>query len=243
MWIHLWEQSRTPEKALEAAQRQHFAAPIGAHFAHMPNHMYTYAGEYASIASLDHDELAMMHEREKRSGVVDLYNIVESSHAIRYDAIYAAWAGRSQASIESIERLLGQYEKYIPVLRWLELIFPNAYIPLVLLKKWDYILDLREPAADLLIARGWWHWARGMALVGKSHTANPVKNAEVSQMIRGAAASLLDLKKVAEKIPINEIVSSFSARDGFVVAEASLEAAIARRNGDIEQRSDRKSVV
>jgi hypothetical protein len=234
MSIHLLEQSPTPEQSLQAARRQRVAAPAAPHLTHMPSHTYTYPGEYASIASLNHDVLALIDEREERLGVVDLHHIVESSHAIRYDAIYRSWEGRSQASIESIERLLDRYEAYIPLFPWLELIYPNAYIPLVLLEEWDYILDLPEPPAGLLIARGWWHWARGMALAEQGRAANQAEQIDVSEMMQGVEASLRELQNVAEQVPDDAILSSFNARDGFVVAEASLEAAIARSNGTVD---------
>ena len=73
-----------------------------------------------------------------------------------------------------------------------------------------------------------------MALVRMGQAGSRTEEANLSLTTQGADASLLELQKVAKQVPDNAILSSFNARDGFVVAEESLKAAIAWSKGDLD---------
>ncbi len=220
MYLHIMEESARPERSTGAAKLMRSAAPDAEHFTHMPGHIYTYLGAYASLLRLDKIAIRQLDQRRRRLGVADMFYVGEQSHAIRYDVIYAAWAGDAKTSNVRSARLLREFPQYISALPWLELVYPNVLIAKVHLQQWSDILRFPQPPASLDVARAAWHWARGMA-----YSALGDKNS--------AATELTDMETSASRVPADSILSSVSAPRALEVLSKTLKGQIARRSGDL----------
>ena len=72
-WIHLWEPTKTPERAEQEADRLLPLMPGAGHIVHMPAHIYLRVGRYADVVTLEPAAVAGrrgLHHAVPRAGHV-----------------------------------------------------------------------------------------------------------------------------------------------------------------------------
>lgn len=175
MYIHATEASNEPQKALASAKRLPELAPGAGHLVHMPSHTYIRTGDYhlGSVTNLesiiaDSIYLSLNHS-------AGAYPLGYFPHNYHFLAGTAGLEGNSALASEASLRMARQIDTVMmrePVMSTLQ---HYRFIPLytmVKFEKWDDILSYPRPAPDLLYPTCVWHYARGMAFLGKG---DPVK--------------------------------------------------------------------
>ena len=92
-YIHAVEASRSPQRALAAANKLAAMAPAAGHLVHMPAHVYIRTGDYE--AAVKTNQMAATADRAyiKASGVQGIYPMMYYSHNLHFIAMCAAMNG------------------------------------------------------------------------------------------------------------------------------------------------------
>src|SRR5256886_7148646 len=163
-YIHAVE-AVAPEKAVPCAERLAALMPGAGHLVHMPAHIYIRVGRYAdAIAANEHavhaDEVFI--EGQKPHG---LYPLAYYPHNHHFLAFAATLKGRSALAIEAAKRTAAttpvEVAKQVP---FLEPYLYYPYLTLVTFGRWDDLLAMPLPPADLAYSRAMAQYARGVAL-------------------------------------------------------------------------------
>src|SRR3989475_267705 len=163
-YIHAVE-AVAPEKAVPCAERLAALMPGAGHVVHMPAHIYIRVGRYAdAIAANEHavhaDEVFI--EGQKPHG---LYPLAYYPHNHHFLAFAATLAGKSALAIEAAKRTAAPTPvgtaKQVPCL---EPYLYYPYLTLVTFGRWDELLAMPLPPADLPYSRAMGQYARGIAL-------------------------------------------------------------------------------
>ena len=173
LYIHLFESSSQPERALPEADRLESLMPKSGHMVHMPSHIYMRTGDYekalaSNQRSLEADGVFKHEWGDRATPNLGTYGMSSRTHArhawdfIRFaamqsgnyaramEAAKATTVGQSHQGMGSVERA--------------------AAIPLLINKifgKWDAVLAEPKPEHGSAYQIGLWHYARGSAFVAK----------------------------------------------------------------------------
>ena len=177
LYIHLYESSAQPERALPKADRLETLMPKAGHLVHMPSHIYVRTGHYDKALKSNERSLAVDAVFQKDWGDrptpnIGTYGLSSRTHArhawdfIRYAAMLAGNYGRAMEAAKAIaagqtHQGMGAGER-------------AASIPWLINKtfgKWDAVLAEPEPAHGSAYLRGLWHYTRGSAFVAQKNFA------------------------------------------------------------------------
>lgn len=181
-YIHTMEASPTPERALAAAHA--LAAlpmePAAAHLVHMPAHIFLRVGDWQSAINVNERGVlkALGFGLSKDPGLVQscghCHDFLSYAYATQGDAPHAI------ASATAYTELVGDPSREFSVL--------------VRFGRWDEVLihaqppgNLGEDARNADVMRGYWHYARGMALSATGHADGA--EAELGALRQSAAAA------------------------------------------------------
>ena len=216
-YIHTVEASNSPERALAAANRLAALAPAAGHIVHMPAHVYIRTGDYAAAVKTNEEAAAVDRAYIQRSGAQGIYPMMYYSHNLHFIAMCSAMTGDYAESHKAAEMLaahVGPGVKDMPMLEGFMTI-PMAVD--VRFHKWDAILAMKEPNAEMKTTVGFWHFARGMALAGKGK----ITEAEAEYKIVAEAGQATP-PDVIFQMPINN-----KTKDILKIAEDVLGAQVA----------------
>src|ERR1022692_131415 len=166
-YIHAVEASNSPERALAGANRLAALDPAAGHIVHMPAHVYIRTGDYAAAVKTNEAAAAADRAYIQKSGVQGIYPMMYYSHNLHFIAMCSAMTGdytESRKAAEMLAAHVGPGVKKMPMLEGFMTI-PMAVN--VRFHKWDAILAMKPPAAEMQATTGFWHFAHGMALAGK----------------------------------------------------------------------------
>ncbi len=221
-YIHTVEASNSPERALAGATRLASLAPAAGHIVHMPAHVYIRTGDYAAAVKTNEEAAAIDRAYIQRSGAQGIYPMMYYSHNLHFIAMCSAMTGDYAESHKAAEMLaahVGPAVKDMPPLEGFMTI-PMAVD--VRFHKWDAILAMKEPSAEMKTAVGFWHFARGMALAGKGK----VGEAEAEYKIVAEAEKATPPDAIFQ-MPINN-----KTKDILKIAENVLGAQVALAKKD-----------
>jgi tetratricopeptide (TPR) repeat protein len=167
-WIHLWEPTKTPERAEEAADRLLPLMPGAGHIVHMPAHIYLRVGRYADVVTSNQQAVAADEEYIAQCRAQGIYPLGYYPHNIHFVWLGATMSGQRALAIESARKaataVAQATAEQIPFVQGFMVV---PYFALVRFGRWDEILAEPKPIHDTLFIRGVWHYARGTALAGK----------------------------------------------------------------------------
>ena len=166
-YIHAVEASPSPERALAGANKLAAMAPAAGHLVHMPAHVYIRTGDYASAVKTNQEAAIVDRAYIKASGAQSLYSMMYYSHNLHFIAMCSAMNGdyaEAQKNAAMLAAHVGPHVKDMPPLEGFMTI-PIAVD--VRFHKWDEILKMPQPSADMKTTAVFWHFARGMALAAK----------------------------------------------------------------------------
>ncbi len=170
-YIHTVEASNSPERALPAANRLAALAPGAGHIVHMPAHVYIRTGDYAAAVKTNEEAAAVDRAYIKSSGVQGIYPMMYYSHNLHFIAMCSAMVGDYTESHKAAEMLAAHVAPAVKDMPPLEGFVTIPMAVNVRFHKWDAILAMKEPNAEMKTTVGFWHFARGMALAGKGKIA------------------------------------------------------------------------
>jgi tetratricopeptide (TPR) repeat protein len=219
-YIHAVEASATPEKALASAKLLDTLVPGAGHLVHMPSHIYINTGDYhlGSLSNIRAVEVDSSYTAACHSQ--GAYPLAYYPHNYHFLAATATLEGNSNLAWKTAKELRQHTAEDImrmPGWGTLQHYYTIPYYIAVKFALWDTILSLPKPTADLIYPLAIWHYARGMAFLGKSNTADAQK--EITSLRTLAADTTLqhltvwdinttaDLAQIAEKVLSAEIAA------------------------------------
>lgn len=237
LYIHAIEASPRPERAIASADRLRTLVPGAGHLVHMPAHIYIRLGMYHDASLVNEVAIKSDNQYVTQCHAQGLYPVAYMPHNEHFLWFSATFEGRSQLAIEAAKKMAHHVdpklmrEKGYGVLQWY---YVTPTLALARFGKWEEILKLPEPDADLIYPRAMWHYARGMALARTDQFDAAEKEL--------AALATLALDKSLEKI---EISGHNVASNIVPVAREQLAGELAAERGNAEKAVEhlRRAVV
>jgi tetratricopeptide (TPR) repeat protein len=223
LYIHAMEASRTPEKAVAAADRLRTLVPAAGHLVHMPAHIDVRVGEWdrASDANVRAAAADVTYRKlSPRQGFYHVY-MAHNHHFLAYASMME---GRFKVAREAAKDMMeGVPPEFLETSA--ALVDPYTSIEfqvLVRFGKWDDVLAMKAPDARLPITTAMWRCARATALAAKGDVAG----AEREQSL---------FREQVSKIPADSMMAINKAHDVLAIAERVLAGEIAFRKGKTDE--------
>lgn len=222
-YIHAVEASPKPERAVPCAERLAKLMPGAGHLVYMPAHIYLRVGRYHEAAEHNIHAVAVDHEYLSQRKLKGIYPAGYYPHNVHFLWAALTMEGRSKEALKAAQDLHAlvswdearaepAMEEFTPTL-----LFARARFG-----KWDDILMMREPPAELLYTRAIWHYARGLAYAANERMAE-------------AAEEHARLSELIKEMPADRVVGITKVADLSRIAERVLAGEIAARRGDYVQ--------
>ena len=223
LYMHRVEPTSTPDRAEPAADRRLGLMPAAGHIVHMPSHIYQRVGRYADAIRSHELAIAADEDYIAQCRAQRLYPMGYYPHNTHFLWFAATADGQSQKAIAAARKVAAAIDD-----RALQSWFMLAgfrvvpYWALTRFGRWDEMLREPEPP-DNAYVRGAWHYARGLAYVGKADPA--------------AAQRELDaLHAIIEDDTLQQpLLSSSSARDVLAIGPEVLAGEIAAFRGQYDR--------
>jgi hypothetical protein len=221
LYIHAVEASPTPDRAIRAADRLRTLMPGAGHMVHMPSHIYYRVGRYHEAAVVNVQAVRMDRAFFARSQPSPIYRMMYFPHNLDFVWHAASMEGRSAETI----RAAREFAAEVPAAMArdasdMETAPAAPILALARFGRWNEILSLPAPPADLPYASGAWRHARGLAFAATGRRAE-------------AARELAELEAIAARVPANRTLAGFfKTSDLLRLAAETLAGEIAGRSGD-----------
>jgi tetratricopeptide (TPR) repeat protein len=224
-YIHAIEGSLHPEHALPSAGRLATLVPAAGHLVHMPAHIYIRVGDYEAAARANEQAIEADRAYLKSSGATGVYPLMYFSHNIQFLAVVRATQGRFADAKKATDDLVGHVGPHVKDMPMLEGFLPTATLVLVRFRRWEDVLAMPRPQANLQITTAIWHFARGMAYAAQGKLDDAEKERKAFLTARDA-------------LPADAMYGQWNTARGVLeVAEGVLGARLA------VARNDRKSAI
>ena len=163
-WIHLWEPTKTPERAEREADRLLPLMPGAGHIVHMPAHIYLRVGRYADVVTSNQQAVAADEEYIAQCRAQGMYPLGYYPHNIHFVWLGATMSGQSRLALESARKAASSVASATPEqLPFVQGFLVVPYFAMVRFGRWDEILAEPKPVHETLFTRAIWHFARGSA--------------------------------------------------------------------------------
>ncbi len=171
LYIHAVEASPTnAKKGVAAADRLGKLVPGAGHLVHMPAHIYLRVGRYADASAANEAAIKADQAYITQCRSQGLYPLAYHPHNFHFLWASATFEGKSAKAIEAAKQVAGK----VPADKlgdhcWgtLQHYHSTPLYAYARFGKWDEILSEPKPDAKLVYPTAVWHYARGMAHVGK----------------------------------------------------------------------------
>ena len=226
LYIHAVEASDKPERAEKPADSLRQLVPGSGHLVHMPSHIYYRIGRYADASQANVLAAAVDEAYIAQCNAQGFYPAAYYPHNIHFLWASSSMEGRSKVAIEAGEKVAANVR--------LEMIeeFPSVEffktIPmqsLVQFGRWDQILAMPAPPADLEYSNGIWRYARAVAFArtGRADAAR-AEAARLSPLRDAADVKFLDtlqypasmLLEIADQLAQGEIAMATDDHDAAI---------------------------
>ncbi len=226
-YIHAVETSATPEKALASAELLYTLVPGAGHLLHMPSHIYINTGDYhlGSLSNLKAVEADSIYTTACHAQ--GMYPLSYYPHNYHFLAATATLEGNSSLAWMAAKELQNHTAKdimHLPEWGTLQHYYTIPYYVAAKLSMWDTLLSLAPPPKDLVYPNAVWHYAKGMAYLGK----NDVSNAQNELKIVTALAADTTLQQLT-------VWDINTTADLAQIASKVLAACVAARQNNYEQ--------
>ncbi len=167
-WIHVWEPTKTPERAEQEADRLLPLMPGAGHIIHMPAHIYLRVGRYEDVVTSNQKAVAADEEYIAQCRAQGVYPLGYYPHNIHFVWMGATMSGQSRLAVEAARKTASSIASATPEqLPFVQGFLVVPYFALVRFGRWDEILAEPKPAHESLFTRAIWHFARGTAYAAK----------------------------------------------------------------------------
>jgi tetratricopeptide (TPR) repeat protein len=185
-YIHVIESTKSPERAEAAADRLLKLMPGAGHMVHMPSHIYQRVGRYADASAANEKAILADEDYIAQCQAQGIYPMGYYPHNIHFLWSAATMEGRSGLAIESARKVASKVDD--PMLGKVPLLAGFRVVPYLALTRfghWNEMLQEPAPPEGNLYLNGVWHYARGVAFVGKGQLDEADK--ELAEVRRIAA--------------------------------------------------------
>jgi tetratricopeptide (TPR) repeat protein len=221
-YIHAVEASPSPERALAGANRLASLAPAAGHIVHMPAHVYIRTGDYEAAVKTNEQAAAADRAYLAATGEQGIYPMMYYSHNLHFIAMCASMNGDYGEASKNAELLVANVGPHVKDVPPLEAFMTVPMAVNIRFHRWNEILATPQPDPALKTATAFWHFSRGMALVG----TGKVSEAEAEYKMVAAAAQSTPPDAVYS-MPFNN-----KAKDILNIAQNVLGAKIAMAKKD-----------
>lgn len=193
LYIHVVEKER-PELGLEAADRLRDLVPGAGHLAHMPSHIYIRTGRYHDAVLSNQQAIHADDAYLSQNQVEGIYPLAYKPHNHHFLWFAALMSGQSKIALEAAEQTAKVDPKLLEEVDLAGALQHYSTIPLFTLirfSQWDEILATPAPAQPY--PKAIWHYARGMAFLGKRQSTRATQELKELQKI-AANPALKELK-------------------------------------------------
>lgn len=227
-YIHTMEASKTPEKAMRSADLLRDLLPAAGHLVHMPSHIYIRTGRYHDGTIANEKAAQADSNYITQCKIQGMYPLGYFPHNYHFMAATAFFEGNSKKSIDAawlVAKFTDQKMLKEPGYGTLQHYLVIPHYTMVHFGKWNDILSLPQPEKDLLYPNAIWHYARGMAYVGKKHLD--------SARIHLAGLESINKKEELKSITIWELNTVYDlVQIATYVLKAEIAFSESRLNGD-----------
>jgi len=172
LYVHLFEASSEPERALPHADRLESTMPNEGHMIHMASHIYLRVGQYekaiaSNERSVEADRFFLSQWGDRPFPTEGTYHLSAGTHAPHaWDVLHFAamlegnyaLAVKAAREVDSSHSLMAANPRQQRI--------PAAWLVHHLFGKWQAVLAEPAPPTDRLYMNGAWHYFRGSAFVG-----------------------------------------------------------------------------
>jgi tetratricopeptide (TPR) repeat protein len=167
-YVHATEASPHPEWALASATRLETLAPAAGHLVHMPAHTYMRIGDYVASAHSNGAGADVDRVYLRESGTTgSMYDMMYYCHNLHFMSAAYSMAGNFAGAKQAADELAAHVAPMSHDMRITGPYFPQPMFVLLRFHRWDEILKLPSPDAQLPIMLAFWHFARGSAFAAK----------------------------------------------------------------------------
>ena len=228
MYIHVWEMSPTPERALKPADLLRGLAPDCGHLQHMPTHIDVLCGHYQAV--VDWNSAAIVADRKflEREGPVNFYAFYRchNYHFKTYGAMFLGqFEPAMQAASEMVETLPEELLELQspPMADWLEAFVPTEMHVLIRFGRWQEIIDRPLPDNQDLFSftTAVMHYAKSVAHAASGDVAAAEAQAELFET---AASRVQETRRLLNN----------TCEDILAVAREMMAGEIAYRRGEFD---------
>lgn len=231
LYIHLFESSTEPERALPQADRLESLLPKAGHVVHMPSHIYIRVGQYDKAIASNERSLAadrylqsawgkhplpalgtygMSHRTHARHAwdFIRFASMLQGNYARSLEAARATAAGHTHMGAGAVNRITATI--------WL---VNKAF------GKWDSVLAERAPVNPSAYLEGLWRYTRGSAFVGRGEIDKAENELE---RLRAAAgdATIKDFLTISNPAPRILELATYGLEGEIAMARGKHDAAI-----------------
>lgn len=225
-YIHSVEASDNPRRARPYAKILASTAPGIAHLVHMSSHILIQTGDYdlaadTNIDAANVDELYISQpDQEGR------YQLGSYHHNVHFAWSAATFEGRSAVAIQTGRKLREKVYRQrtrndIQKSSMTQLYASIPYFAMVRFGHWDEMLAAPKPEEGMLFETAMWHYARGIALLGRND-------------VDGALAEHAALTAIAERDDVPGM-GRLSSKDMLRLAATTLEGEIHAKQKDYDR--------
>jgi tetratricopeptide (TPR) repeat protein len=230
LYIHLLENSPTPEATIKSADIIRNLVPQAGHLVHMAGHAYLAAGLYHDCSVVNEEAIGVDKELKTAFDTEGLYQLAYMPHNMHFLLACYMMEGRSQEAVavaRSLSAGVDQEKMRQPGLESLQHFYLTPYYTLVRFGLWDEILAEPAPPDDLKYPTAMWHYARGMAFTRKGDTS--LAEAELAKLNNLALDESLAEMKIWDlnRVPDLLGVASEVLAGEIAVARGNKEEALA----------------
>ncbi|MEW6248230.1 MAG: tetratricopeptide repeat protein [Nitrospirota bacterium] len=226
-YIHAVEASPRPERALSCAERLPALVPGAGHLVHMPAHIYLRLGRYREAAERNMHAAAVDQAYLKHRHLTGIYPTGYYPHNLHFLWAALTMEGRSREAIQAARDLHR-------VVSWdearkdpsMEEFTPTLLFALARFGKWNDVLAVPPPPAELVYTAAIWRYARGLAYAATGRFDE-------------ADAERTRLAEMAKSMPKDRTLGGSQVATLMRIADEVLAGEIAARRGDHEQAVSR----
>ena len=171
LYIHTMEASPFAERALPSARRLETLVPAAGHLVHMPAHIYMRTGDYSAAVKSNADAIAADRGYLRSLGTTNRsYQFAYAEHNFSFLTAAAEMSGEYAPAEKAAKDLAADAEPLIADVAYAEGYMVNTMLVPARFAKWDDVLAIAAPDANLKGLTFFWHYVRGCAFAAKKQT-------------------------------------------------------------------------
>jgi tetratricopeptide (TPR) repeat protein len=147
-------------------------APSIGHIVHMPAHIFIRTGDYLAAEDACVKAARLDEKHIQNASQPDMFTVLSYLHDLYFLATAASMDGHYATAKEAADKLGDQVGPHVKGMPQLESFLSVQPAVLVRFDRWDDILKLPPPSANLKIANSIWHFARGVAFAATGKLAS-----------------------------------------------------------------------